>query len=172
MSRTTQISWCHSTFNAWIGCTKVSAGCANCYAETQDRFRHWTPEGWGQGKPRKRNWQLNGICDRRFAANLELQQTIASQLNSSLSTMNASNLVMSHALCMISDRVCHNPAQTAYDALAQANRIQCFAGSSHNADVLPPGHGRAVGVDVVGFMPVGRDVLFCVFSSNDINHKM
>jgi hypothetical protein len=29
-----------------------------------------------------------------------------------------------------------------------------------NADVLPPGQGRAVGVDVVGFMPVGRDVLF------------
>jgi hypothetical protein len=31
---------------------------------------------------------------------------------------------------------------------------------SQNVDVLPPGHGRAVGVDVVGFMPVGRDVLF------------
>jgi hypothetical protein len=28
-----------------------------------------------------------------------------------------------------------------------------------NADVLPPGQGRAVGVDVVGFMPVGSDVL-------------
>jgi len=32
--------------------------------------------------------------------------------------------------------------------------------SSANADVLPPGQSRAVGVDVVGFMPVGRDVLF------------
>ena len=29
-----------------------------------------------------------------------------------------------------------------------------------NADVLPPGQGRAAGVDVVGLMPVGRDVLF------------
>ena len=28
-----------------------------------------------------------------------------------------------------------------------------------NADVLPPGHGRAAGVDVLRFMPVGRDVL-------------
>ena len=28
-----------------------------------------------------------------------------------------------------------------------------------NADVLPPGQGRAIGVDVVGFMPVGSDNL-------------
>jgi len=33
-----------------------------------------------------------------------------------------------------------------------------------NADVLPPGHGGAVGVDVVGLLPVGRDVLFAVFA--------
>ena len=29
-----------------------------------------------------------------------------------------------------------------------------------NADVLPPGQGRAVGVVVVGLMPAGSDVLF------------
>lgn len=49
------------TFNPWIGCAKVSPGCANCYAAQQDKFRHWTPEGWGKGKPRKRtspaNWK-------------------------------------------------------------------------------------------------------------------
>jgi protein gp37 len=27
------ISWCSGTLNAWVGCHKVSAGCANCYAE-------------------------------------------------------------------------------------------------------------------------------------------
>jgi protein gp37 len=26
------ISWCSGTLNAWVGCTKVSAGCDNCYA--------------------------------------------------------------------------------------------------------------------------------------------
>jgi hypothetical protein len=31
---------------------------------------------------------------------------------------------------------------------------------SSNADVLPPGHGRVVEVDVVELLPVGRDVLF------------
>jgi protein gp37 len=30
----TKIEWCHATFNPWRGCAKVSAGCANCYAET------------------------------------------------------------------------------------------------------------------------------------------
>ena len=35
-----------------------------------------------------------------------------------------------------------------------------------NVYVLPPGQGRVVGVDVVGFMPVGRDVLLAFFASN------
>lgn len=33
MSEGTKIQWADSTWNGWHGCTKVSAGCANCYAE-------------------------------------------------------------------------------------------------------------------------------------------
>ena len=33
------IAWTDNTFNAWMGCTKVSAGCANCYAETLTKNR-------------------------------------------------------------------------------------------------------------------------------------
>lgn len=70
MGQNTNIEWTDHTFNAWIGCTKVSPGCANCYAATQDNFRKWTPAGWGKGKPRKRtsesNWKeplkWNGIA--------------------------------------------------------------------------------------------------------------
>jgi protein gp37 len=29
----TKIEWCHHTANSWWGCTKVSDGCKNCYAE-------------------------------------------------------------------------------------------------------------------------------------------
>lgn len=54
MAENSNIEWCDHTFNPWIGCTKVSAGCANCYAEKQDNHRKWTPDGWGKGKPRKR----------------------------------------------------------------------------------------------------------------------
>lgn len=34
MSENTNISWCHSTWNPWIGCQKVSPACDRCYAET------------------------------------------------------------------------------------------------------------------------------------------
>lgn len=34
MGYATAIEWTHHSFNPWRGCTKVSAGCANCYAET------------------------------------------------------------------------------------------------------------------------------------------
>lgn len=51
MSETTNIAWCDSTFNPWIGCTKVSPGCDNCYAEHYGR--RFGVE-WGQGKTRRR----------------------------------------------------------------------------------------------------------------------
>ena len=35
MSTKTIIAWTDRTFNPWMGCSKVSAGCAHCYAETQ-----------------------------------------------------------------------------------------------------------------------------------------
>lgn len=34
MGKNSAIEWTDHTFNPWIGCTKVSAGCKNCYAET------------------------------------------------------------------------------------------------------------------------------------------
>lgn len=54
MGDKTGIEWTDHTFNPWIGCTKVSPGCAHCYAETEDKRHGWTPDGWGKGKPRKR----------------------------------------------------------------------------------------------------------------------
>ena len=35
MSKATKIEWCDSTFNPWIGCTKISPACDHCYAEAQ-----------------------------------------------------------------------------------------------------------------------------------------
>jgi protein gp37 len=34
MAENSAIEWTRHTFNPWRGCTKVSAGCAHCYAET------------------------------------------------------------------------------------------------------------------------------------------
>lgn len=47
MSATTGIEWCNSTFNPWRGCTKVSPGCRNCYAETFSGRNPGTLGVWG-----------------------------------------------------------------------------------------------------------------------------
>lgn len=47
MAETTGISWTDATFNPWRGCTKVSAGCANCYAETLSKRNPGTLGIWG-----------------------------------------------------------------------------------------------------------------------------
>lgn len=48
MAKNSKIEWCHHTFNGWRGCTKVSDGCKNCYAET---FSHRNPKVLGMWGP-------------------------------------------------------------------------------------------------------------------------
>jgi len=51
MGEETKITWCQHTFNPWWGCEKVSAGCANCYAEAwAKRTGH---DVFGKDKPRR-----------------------------------------------------------------------------------------------------------------------
>lgn len=62
MAEKTNIAWCDSSWNGWIGCTKVSDGCTNCYAEAMDaRTIFQGQRHWGPGVPRMRtsaaNWR-------------------------------------------------------------------------------------------------------------------
>lgn len=50
MAENSAIEWTHHTFNPWRGCTKVSPGCENCYAEKLSRrnpavLGEWGPSG-------------------------------------------------------------------------------------------------------------------------------
>lgn len=55
MAEKTGIAWCDSTFNCWIGCTKVSPGCDHCYAEALDKRHRWGgATHWGAGVKRMR----------------------------------------------------------------------------------------------------------------------
>lgn len=49
MGKNSKIEWCDHTFNPWIGCSRVSAGCDNCYAEAMRAKRlkqvEWGPHG-------------------------------------------------------------------------------------------------------------------------------
>ena len=61
MADQTAIEWCDSTFNGWIGCTRVSPACDHCYAAVSAPARvHGI--AWGAGQPRQRtspgNWKL------------------------------------------------------------------------------------------------------------------
>lgn len=60
MADNTEIAWADSTFNPWIGCTKVGPGCDNCYAEADFGQRKQRAK-WGPGNPRSRtsvaNWK-------------------------------------------------------------------------------------------------------------------
>lgn len=59
MGENSAIAWTNHTFNPWEGCTKVSPGCANCYAEARN-VRFGDGKNWGKGAPRRRtvpsNW--------------------------------------------------------------------------------------------------------------------
>lgn len=61
--KNTKIEWAHHTFNAWIGCSHVSEGCENCYAEAMaHRAPHlvYGQHGvkglpvWGDDAPRRK----------------------------------------------------------------------------------------------------------------------
>ncbi len=75
MSEQTKIQWADDTINFWSGCTKVSDGCKNCYAEAlSNRFSSvanndpdndpsiqvgGTIGKWGKGAPRK--WHESAV---------------------------------------------------------------------------------------------------------------
>lgn len=67
MAEATGISWTDSTFNPWIGCTKVGPGCDHCYAEALDKRHRWSgATHWGSGTPRMRTSQHNWDNVRRW----------------------------------------------------------------------------------------------------------
>lgn len=81
MSDKTIIAWTDHTFNPWMGCTKVSAGCQNCYAESLTKNRMglklWGKNGqrqitktWGNPPKWNRLALAEGRRHRVFCASL------------------------------------------------------------------------------------------------------
>ena len=54
MGENTKIAWTDDTHNFWRGCTKVSPGCSNCYAEHNVGVK-LAGIKWGKGQPRVRS---------------------------------------------------------------------------------------------------------------------
>ncbi len=83
MAERTEISWAHSTFNPWIGCTRVSPGCDNCYAATLMQDRHARVR-WGPGEMRSRtspsNWKQPLAWNRKAKESGEPWRVFCSSL--------------------------------------------------------------------------------------------
>lgn len=78
MGETTGIAWTDSTFNPWVGCTKISPGCTNCYAADFDKRVGGGKNAdgvkrlrWGKGAERVRtsvaNWKKPLAWNKRAA---------------------------------------------------------------------------------------------------------
>ena len=67
MAEKTGILWTDSTFNPWIGCTKISPGCDHCYAEVSRPSKTMGIE-WGANKPRRHTSASNRQLPRRLNA--------------------------------------------------------------------------------------------------------
>lgn len=83
MGDVTKIQWTDYTFNPWIGCSKVHAGCLNCYAEADfDKRRHvaeWGVNGtrhvtsdanWAKPRSWNRKAEADGVRRKVFCASL------------------------------------------------------------------------------------------------------
>jgi protein gp37 len=72
MGTETKIEWCDHTFNPWIGCTRVSPACDNCYAAEMMEGRYGRVK-WGVGEARSRtspaHWKQPLAWNRKAAAN-------------------------------------------------------------------------------------------------------
>jgi protein gp37 len=82
MGENSKIEWTDHTFNPWIGCTKVHAGCTHCYAESLAKrtgSAQWGPSGtrvmtsekyWEQPRKWQREAVKTGVRRRVFCASL------------------------------------------------------------------------------------------------------
>ena len=74
--KNSHIEWTDHTFNPWEGCTKVSPGCAHCYAEARNQ-RFAAGANWGPGAPRRRtsaaNWRQPLAWNRRIEDGAKLR---------------------------------------------------------------------------------------------------
>lgn len=82
MGEHTEIGWTDHTFNPWIGCARVSAGCLHCYAETLTKrtgMAVWGVDGtrtrtsvayWGQPLRWNRQAEAAGVPALVFCASL------------------------------------------------------------------------------------------------------
>jgi protein gp37 len=82
MAQNSKIEWTNHTANLWWGCSKIHAGCDNCYAEylSETRYKKGV---WGNDKPRqavKSVWKDLLIYQRDAAAKNEIHRVFVGSM--------------------------------------------------------------------------------------------
>lgn len=72
MADKTRIGWCHHTFNGWVGCAPMSAGCRFCYADTMSQ--RWRPGNDEWRRSGTRRVTSEAIWRRPFKWNRDAEQ--------------------------------------------------------------------------------------------------
>lgn len=84
MAENSNIEWTHHTYNPWRGCTKVSAGCKNCYAEGLSKRNPAVLGIWGDAGTRpvaaESYWKLPLAWDKAAAAAGERHRVFCASL--------------------------------------------------------------------------------------------
>lgn len=110
MSSRTNIEWCDSTFNPWIGCTSISPGCDHCYAEALMDMRIGRVK-WGVGNPRSRTSAANWMMPVRWNAE-EFVHCVACQWRGALRDFRRVDPTgFEHSMCPTCNGVDYAPAR-------------------------------------------------------------
>lgn len=78
MGTKTKIKSVDHTQNFWIGCTKVSEGCAHCYAETMQKMWRWTPDF--TNVTRTKTWENPATWQKSAAAEGRVEMVFGNSL--------------------------------------------------------------------------------------------
>jgi protein gp37 len=137
------ISWTDHTFNGWIGCSKVSPGCANCYAERQARkleAAQNTGKLWGERAnrhvTRADNWKTPLAWDRKARENKSCELVFCSSMADVFDSHPVAAATRPRLWKLIDSTRCRDPLEGGLHWLLLTKRVESIA------EMLPANWGN------------------------------
>lgn len=140
----TNIEWCDATFNPWIGCTHVHAGCTNCYAEAF--AKRYGKARWGPGGTRVRTspayWRQPLKWDRKAAEAGVRARVFCASLADVFEDWGGSVTATDHGEPVA---LWHGPSRLGVDAVCTAGGmlVSPWHKTTDGGPVIVPGYRRA-----------------------------
>lgn len=154
MAENSSIEWTTHTFNPWRGCTKVSPGCAHCYAETLSGRNPGTLGKWGPNGTRviaaEAQWNLVRKWDREAAIAARRDRVFCASLADVFEgpeTMPSGSVTAVHAArARLFNLIAQTPDLTWLLLTKRPHNWRSVLGHAWN---VSPTHGGPAGVDLI-----------------------